>query len=341
MIRILFILLLLSSTAYGISVQSSNADTIDGLDSTYFLNRVNHTGIEPNSGLSGPYTGITKVGDVSTLNVSGTVNIGVGDFTFGTGSNYFGVGSALPSNYIDINASSGGFMRLYSSTAEIGVILERTNGSSVDWKISNDSGNLRFSSATNGLTFTPRVFFRNDGYIGINTTSPQRQFSVNGDALIVGNLHVTGNIYESNFACGGFFVSGNATVTVISSTAILYDVTKNAQTCTVMKNMTHSAGVITVGVSGTYEVEVIGNIDQKTPADDIHLYISKNNSSNPSWEFLSDTLDVTISSQPIACHGIFQLNANDTLRLKVQNVTGARNVGIENVNFKVTRIAPL
>lgn len=324
---ILLFLLLCCGNSWAITTSGINSQTLSS------LSVANHDKIYVDS--SGSVGIGTKTLD-NRVTIQSTVNIdtGVSILNQSTG------GAAYSSLYIANSDGQGFELAVQGSSntdqwmgeSAAGKALFFCSGNPNGMIIETDTANASIQIGTND-TEAIKIKGTNQ-YVGINTTDPQYRLSVNG------NFGVTGNIYESNSAYGGFFVSGNTTATVISSTTTLYDVTKNAQSMGLLKNITHSAGVVTVGVAGIYMVTVVGNIDQKTAADDIHCFISKNNTNTPSWEYISDSLDSTIATQPIMCQGIFSLAANDTLRLKVQNVTGARNVRIENLNFMVRRIAP-
>ena len=222
------------------------------------------TGTVPSSRISGAYSGITSVGTLSQLNVSGVVT---SNGFFGPGTNITNLNASnlitgtVPSSRISgtysgitsvgtlSQLSVSGFSTVYSlwlnaqvydinnSPGSLGNILTST-GTGVAWSTPSQVGiitgsasvnQIAYWNASNQITGSGNFVINGLGSVGIGTSIPTSAITVRGDALINGatvGLGGGGN-NSSNTTVGVQALSINTTST-INNVSIGYQANQNA-----------------------------------------------------------------------------------------------------------------
>lgn len=338
--KVLFIFIvsfiILYKSSFAINVQFpylTDAQTLDSFDSSYFLDISNqNAGNLSSVRVSGAYTGITGLGRLTSLNVSGNMNV--------TGNIFFAKKSASATPFLAQDSTGTMWIGQNGTYNGTSVVSQATAGSSA--MFFSGAGNisiLNSSSLSAGsalTTMTTRMRITNAGLVGINTTAPQRQFSV------VGDIQCTGNIYESNFAYAELYVSYNATVTAITSAGVYATVTANV-TQDDLKNFTFTSTAtdkyLTCGVAGTYQFCLYMSFSGGN-SDEFHGGVSINNNPPSGKHEFSRKMGAGGDVGSAGTGGIITLAVNDTLRIKIANETDADDPTIKNLNFSIRRIAP-
>lgn len=150
----------------------------------------------------------------STLG-AGTVNSTAGGTTYSTGTSTPAVGLGLA-----YSGTLGQFISGVSGTLTIATSSLYTG----------TTGQFPYFNGTNALIGTSTIFLDTTGRIGIGTTTPGRLFSVQGDALISGNMFVanvtaTGTVITTNLTVGtltGPLQAISGVVSASSSLSVAY-----------------------------------------------------------------------------------------------------------------------
>lgn len=162
--------------------------------------------------------GQTQQGTVpgKTLDIAGVVRIN------DTGTNST-VNDALIIRKIPVT-TGGGSRILFQSDTVFETILQdvasieavKQGGGS-----GSESWDLIFKTSNSG-TNAERIRIKNDGKIGVGTSSPSETLSVQGNALFSGNLFVANITATGTFTTSGLFTFGNASGTQLTTTGSTY-----------------------------------------------------------------------------------------------------------------------
>ena len=173
----------------------TNGDVVDivtfGTFSVANMNASNlSSGTVPSARVSGAYTGITEVGTLSTLNISGNIQVDSNTLYVDSANNRVGIGTTAPSTTLDVEGT--------------GVPVEINSSNSNTYKIQfKDNGTVR-------------------GYIGSSSATPIRfadssaselmRISSSG-TLLVGKTNTTENVSGTEIEGSGTIVSTRASNT--------------------------------------------------------------------------------------------------------------------------------
>ena len=149
------------------------------------------SGTVPTGVISGSYTGITSVGVLNQLTVSGLTTLKSSLYDF-----YNSPGSAQ-----NILTSTGAGIA-WSSYASVGVVT----GSGTQSQIAYWNGNNQIIGVS--------TFVFSNGNIGIGTTNPQQNLHVNGTARVDGTLIVNSNAFDTK---NQLLFAGASTATISTS----------------------------------------------------------------------------------------------------------------------------
>jgi len=159
---------------------------------------------------------ITKLGDSFALkNDAGEIKFVLGQ------DGKVGIGTTSPSGKLGIKQGHGDW-----------ITLERTADSGY-WHIHNPSSQERIEigyTSDSGTTQWGMFVIKNDGNLGIGTTSPAKKLHVNGDVQIENNLYMTdGTIYDANNVETNAIYDPEDSLMEIKDTAIIYDTATSDQ----------------------------------------------------------------------------------------------------------------
>jgi len=181
-----------------------------------------------------------------------------------------------------------------------------------------------------------RLTIFNAGNVGIGVTAPQRKLSV------VGDIQCTGNIYESNYSIAEMYVSYNVTAANLVSADTYYTVTANVLSKS-LKNFTFTNSgadcYLTCLVAGLYGFNGSASFSGGN-SDEFHGGVSINNRTpEGNMEFVRK-MGAGGDVGTVSFSGTYQLAVNDTIRVKVKNVTDADDPTIVVLSLVVDRKAP-
>jgi archaellum component FlaG (FlaF/FlaG flagellin family) len=111
-----------------------------------------------------------------------------------TSSNYVGIGNSSPSYKLHVD----GYIGLHE-----GLIFTRENWNYIC--VPATDGNLSFNVGDAGTART-KMCIKNDGKVGIGTTSPSYKLDVNGDICSNGFHHLSHDNNDSVLLAGGSYV---------------------------------------------------------------------------------------------------------------------------------------
>jgi hypothetical protein len=248
-----------------------------------------------------------------------------------------GVASANPTQKFSVN----GISRLIGAVNIVGDINLNGNCIIPNNKFFGSSANKIQTSVSGVYIYTNTTrenmtLVSSTGFVGVNSPNPQRQFSV------IGDVQVTGNIYESNSAWAEIYVSYNATATKVLAAGSYVTVTDNVLSDD-LRNFTFTSAsndvYLTCGVAGTYQFCLSMSFSGGAN-DEFHGGVSVNGA-NPSGKHeFSRKMGAAGDVGSAGTTGIITLAVNDTVRVKITNETNADDPTIKNMNFNIRRIAP-
>ena len=273
----------------------------------------------------------TDANPIERMTIRGNGRVGIGtdapgyqlDVQQATGSTAVrvlsnnGSASAQFFGYQSSDSNTVGGFRVYNnydSIAEFGVY--------VDGAV--DAGRMVFSTQETGTTtLAERMVIKSNGYVGINTTTPSSELTVNGD--------ITGNVYY-----GEMWMMGNSTSTAIANSGIYYviGISGEVMNSGSLNGFTHSGATSTVINDGVYKVEASisasgGNAKQ------YHYQFLTNGAENDNCHIARKMgAGGDIGNASINC--IMDLDAGDEITVAVENQSDATDITIEdlNVNFQ-------
>jgi hypothetical protein len=178
-----------------------DADLLDGNDSSFYQNSTNqNAGTLPSGRISGSYTGITDVGTLNTLGVTGNTSVDSTTFFVDSVGNKIGVGKTQPNATVDIigtvNATSwinATSMKADSFIAGSNTVWHAGNdgsGSGLDADLLDGNNSNFFTNATNmttGILPSGRI---SGLYFGITQVGTLIDLTVTGNTALGSTLYV-------------------------------------------------------------------------------------------------------------------------------------------------------
>ena len=202
-------------------------------------------------GTTSPYAKLSVVGEVvadnftatsttATSSIRGGLNVGSGGLVYDFSSGNVGVGTSAPTEAVTVDG------RVLVTGAAAGLILDPRDGSGSGYQWYNPTGDdLRLNNGTDVLTIT------NAGNLGLGTTSPYAKLSVNGNAVVDGNIYTS---YITATSTSATSTLPNLAATNFSLTGGLFDSAASAGTNGYVLQSTGSAtqwvATSSLGISG-------------------------------------------------------------------------------------------
>lgn len=148
-------------------------------------------------------------------------------------------------------------------------------------------------------------------------------------------LSNTYKVGGSDFA--DMYDTTGGTITTISSTSVYYKVNANTNNVHI-KGFTHTNGRLTKVGDEYNPIKAEGNISfQGTNNDEIHILFYINGSPIPS-SLGTKVISGSGKGDTIPFHCLTDMNDGDYLEVYVANVSGARNVTLENMSVILTEM---
>lgn len=275
-------------------------------------------------------------------NTSGILSIGANDNTqalrinmlnqSGSGSSriFFGE-SSLNYGYSMGYSPSGDTFTLKrhdNSSVGISIMLFRRANGNVDFGNNTTNmnldltGTLLVSSSESGNG--DRFIVNSSGYVGIGTTTPTSELTVDGD--------ITGNVYF-----GEMYMFNNATATVIALTDTYVKIGGDeVMVSGLLNGMTHSNGTTTVTNSGVYKASASISSSGGN-AKEYHYTIAVNNAEQGNCHIARKMgTGGDVGAISVSC--LLNLSASDVVTLMVENVDDDVDVTINNCNLTLEYI---
>ena len=220
------------------------------------------SGTVPSSVVSGSYTGITSVGNLTNLNVIGISTV----------TNFRVLNGLYDSNNLVGLANS-----VLSSTGSGVLWVAPASGGPGGGTINGtiEANRIAFGAASNTITGISTFVYSNQGFIGINTSNPNANLDVQGTFLATGmstflNLNVLGRLYDRSVGSGNtgqILVSTNSGVAWTTIDAIFYQLADSqiafglgSDTIYGVSTFVYSGGNLGIGTSSPLQtLHVIGN----------------------------------------------------------------------------------
>jgi len=148
---------------------------------------------------------------------------------------------------------------------------------------------------------------------------------------LVGTYKVGGGDY------GNFFDYTGGTITTISSTGVYYKVNANT-TSNYTKGFTHTNGRLTKVGDGYNPIKLEGNIAfQGSNNDEIHILFYKNGVAIP-CSLGTKVIGGSGKGDTIPFHCMTDMVDGDYIEVYVANISGARDVTLENMNVIISEM---
>ena len=220
------------------------------------------SGTVPSSVVSGSYTGITSVGNLTNLNVIGISTV----------TNFRVLNGLYDSNNLVGLANS-----VLSSTGSGVLWVAPASGGPGGGTINGtiEANRIAFGAASNTITGISTFVYSNQGFIGINTSNPNANLDVQGTFLATGmstflNLNVLGRLYDRSVGSGNtgqILVSTNSGVAWTTIDAIFYQLADSqiafglgSDTIYGVSTFVYSGGNLGIGTSSPLQtLHVVGN----------------------------------------------------------------------------------
>jgi hypothetical protein len=220
------------------------------------------SGTVPSSVVSGSYTGITSVGNLTNLNVIGISTV----------TNFRVLNGLYDSNNLVGLANS-----VLSSTGSGVLWVAPASGGPGGGTINGtiEANRIAFGAASNTITGISTFVYSNQGFIGINTSNPNANLDVQGTFLATGmstflNLNVLGRLYDRSVGSGNtgqILVSTNSGVAWTTIDAIFYQLADSqiafglgSDTIYGVSTFVYSGGNLGIGTSAPLQtLHVVGN----------------------------------------------------------------------------------
>lgn len=191
----------LNSTSFSGTVQ--NALTLNNQSAAYYTNATNiTTGNLASARLTGSYTGITNVGTLAQLSVSGNVNINAGAIFIDSSTVRVGVNTASPQTSLHIAATDAIFVPAGNTgqrpTGANGMIRYNTESASFEGYANSAWGNIAGGSSSGGAYYKGNLGTVGDASaagnlfrINSNTVSNNITIATGENALTVGPMTIS------------------------------------------------------------------------------------------------------------------------------------------------------
>jgi len=187
-----------------------------------------------------------------------------------------------------------------------------------------------------GKTFA----IRNDSNkFSINNLEPNYDFELVGTSNLSGDCIITGERYESQLAYGGMGASYNTTATNIDASGVYYDVTQNILPYLPSKNISVADSILTIQKAGIYRVQLSASISGSN-SKQFHGGISKNNALPLGCLEFNHTFGANSTDATVGAGGHLSLDINDTLRIKIENMTDNSDIIFRNWYLYIDKVAP-
>ena len=257
-------------------------------------------------------------------------------------NNRLGIGTSSPDFSLHI-VSDVNQLALFESTDDEGYIRIRDNDTTIEIKAQNQKMLFSVDTASNMVTF------KNDGNVGINTTTPDTKLQVVGD-LKVGDdntnyleVSTTGDLTfvgTAGLPFAEIYARDNTATTSTSTTKaqiLIFDT--NGE----FNNMTpdHAQDHITVVKAGKYKIDASISIKNSSGAAHvISLEMYKNNGTGVFNNIHAGrTLGTGSDVGNLTMSGIVDLAANDTIEMWITSDSGAaRTVTVEDIDLCAIQI---
>jgi len=315
----------------GPGVVDGAAGTVSPLSSS-LIKASNSSGLTltDDSGLAANGILINDGGEISCLDGSTTISQSYFDIDHGASTELY-LSSGVSSN---AGAQSILFYDSHNDKSKWGLARYSDNYTNANYQ--NALIFYQYNDKNDSAVNASRMIINDAGNVGFGTETPQRKLSV------VGDVQVTGNIYESNFAIGEMYCSYNVTPMNII-TANTYTVVTQNVTATMLTNFTFTNSgtdaYLTCLVAGLYEFNGSASFSGGN-GDEFHGGISINNVKPEGKMEFSRKMGASGDVGSVSFSGLKRLAANDVIRLKIENATDADDPTVSVLNLVVKRVAP-
>lgn len=255
-----------------------------------------------------------------------TKNVGIGTSSLATqysGWNVLQIGNA-GIIFADVNPTVGGMALMHNAYYSGGY---KRIGVAAAEEIEMTLGDINFKVAVTGaadslITWVPAITIKNDGKVGIGTTSPTHKLNVIGDANITQSLFVDGeNVTDDVFVPQYIFSHTNESQTIIQN--VWTNVSFDHEVDLLKRGITHTFNDVTndtftIGSTGVYFIDYNYDIvdSAANPGADVAARVLVNNVEVPGSVFETDTskqsAEIELSHETLGT-----LNAGDILKFQI------------------------